>query len=133
MKTNKTATNKPNKRLFCILLGATILLLIPIALQLTIGTGVDGQGFNWKMNDFVIFGFLLYGTALLIELVMRKVKSSKKRILFFGVILLVFLLIMADLAVGIFNISGFSGSKTTHTTSLLLCEFFIGPKVEGIE
>lgn len=110
MKINQTATNKPNKRLFGILLGATILLFTLLVLQLTVGTGVDGQGFNWKLGDFVIIGFLLFSTGLLCEFVMRKVKSIKKRILICGAILLVFLLIWADLAVGIFNIPGFSGS-----------------------
>jgi hypothetical protein len=110
MKTNQTITNKPNKRLFGILIGATILLLIPLALQLTIGTGVDGQGFNWKLGDFSIVGFLLFSTGLLCELVIRKVQSIKKRVLICVAILLALLLIWADLAVGICNISGFSGS-----------------------
>ncbi|MBD1207610.1 MAG: hypothetical protein H9535_04225 [Ignavibacteria bacterium] len=110
MKTTQTVTNKPTKRLFGILLTATILLLIPLSLQLTIGTGVDGQGFNWQLGDFVIAGFLLFGTGLLFELVLRKVQGTQKRILICGAILLAFLLIWADLAVGIFNIPGFSGS-----------------------
>ena len=110
METNHTEMNKPNKRLFGILLGATILLFIPIVLQLSIGTGVDGQGFNWQLGDFVIIGFLLFSTALLCEFALRKIKETKIRILICGAILLVFLLIWADLAVGIFNIQGFSGS-----------------------
>lgn len=110
MKTNHPATHNPNKRLFGIVLGAIALLLIPFMLQLTIGTGIDGKGFNWRLGDFVVFGLLLLGTGLSVELVMRKVKSTSKRILICGVVLLVFLLIWADLAVGIFNIPGFSGS-----------------------
>ncbi len=110
VKTTQTLTNKPNKRLLGFLIGATILLLIPVALQLTIGTGVDGQGFNWKLDDFLIIGFLLFGTALLCELVLRKVNNTTIRILFSVAILLALLLIWVDLAVGIFNIPGFSGS-----------------------
>lgn len=110
MKTNHTATRNPNKRLFGIVFGAISLLLIPLVLQLTIGTGIDGQGFNWKINDFVVIGLLLLMAGLLIELVLRKVKKTSKRILICGVVFLMFLLIWADLAVGIFNIPGFSGS-----------------------
>ncbi len=117
VKTNKASnkylrgiSNKMNKRLFIILMGVTILLIVPLVLQITIGTGVDGQGFNWKLNDFLIFGFLLFSTGLLCEFVLRKVTSFKKSILLCGVILLLLLLIWAELAVGIFNISGFSGS-----------------------
>lgn len=110
MKTIQTATNKYNIRLFNILLGATFLLCIPIALQLTIGTGIDGQGFNWEFDDFIIMGSLLYTTVLLGEFMLRKTENIKLRLLLFGAILLTFLLIWADLAVGIFDIPGFSGS-----------------------
>jgi hypothetical protein len=107
---NHIVTEKPNRRLLGILSGATVLLLVPVVLQLTIGTGVDGQDFNWKLNDFIIIGVLVFGTGLLVEFLMRKVKNNKKRLLLCGAILLVLLLAWADLAVGIFNIPGFSGS-----------------------
>jgi hypothetical protein len=110
MKIIQTLEKKSNKRLLGLLSGAGIILLIFAVLQLTIGTGVDGQGFNWKLNDFVIMGFLLFGTAILSEFVLRKVKTHKLRFLICVVILLTFVLIWIDLAVGIFNISGFSGS-----------------------
>lgn len=110
MQSNHTATHNPNKRLCGIIFGATALLSVPVVLQLTIGTGTDGKGFNWKFGDFIVFGFLLFATGLLAELVMRKVKGTSKRILICGVVFLVFLLIWVDLAVGIFNIPGFSGT-----------------------
>lgn len=110
MKTLETFDRNPNKRLFGFLLGVTAILAILAILQLTIGTGIDGQGFNWKLNDFVIIGGLLLGTVLLIELVLRKVKTRKMRILICILVLLAFVLVWMDLAVGIFNIPGFSGS-----------------------
>ncbi|MCK0124483.1 hypothetical protein MWU76_08720 [Gelidibacter sp. F2691] len=110
MKTIQSLEKKSNKRLLSLLFGAGIILLIFAVLQLTIGTGVDGKGFNWKLNDFVICGFLLFGTAFLCEFVLRKVKTQKLRLLICIVILLTFALIWIDLAVGIFNIPGFSGS-----------------------
>ncbi len=80
-----------------------ILLLIPlIAMQLT-------NEVDWKINDFVIMGVLLIITGLLCELVMRKIKSMKSRILICGAVLLMFILIWAELAVGIFG-TIFAGS-----------------------
>lgn len=92
-----------NKRLFVILATSTVLLSIPfIAMQFT--TEV-----NWSVSDFVIMGVLLFGTGLLSELVIRKVKSMKSRLFLCTLILLVFFLIWAELAVGIFG-TPFAGS-----------------------
>jgi hypothetical protein len=109
MKANQTIRKRPNRRLFGFLFGSIVLLFVPVVLQLTVGTGVDGQGFNWKWNDFVIMGFLLLSTGLLGDFVMRKVRHNTRAMLLCGVILLVFLLVWAELAIGIFNIPRFSG------------------------
>ena len=109
METNQKTTNKSNKRLFGILIGISLLMLTFLVLQLIIGTGVDGQGFNWKPGDFLTVGLLLLSTGLSCELVLRSVKSFKKRILFCGAILFALLLIWAELAVGIFG-TPFAGS-----------------------
>jgi hypothetical protein len=87
-----------------------LLLLIPLVLQLTIGTGVDGQGFNWKLGDFVIMGALIFVTGLAIDFAARKITKPAYRIFAVIAIVLILLLIWADLAVGIFNIPGISGS-----------------------
>jgi len=86
-----------NKRLIIILMAIAIILLIPlIAMQFT-------NEVNWTSSDFIMMGVLLTGTGLLSEFVMRKVKSIDNRILIIGAILLVFILIWAELAVGIFG------------------------------
>lgn len=92
-----------NKRLLFILSGVAALLLLPLlAMQFT--TEVQ-----WSGADFAIMGVLLFITALLIELVFRKVKTTKNRLLLGGVVVAVFLLIWAELAVGVFG-SPFAGS-----------------------
>ncbi len=92
-----------NKRLIIILTTAAILLsILFIAMQFT--TEVD-----WGILDFTIMGVLLFGTGLLCERVMRKVKSIQNRILICGALLFVFFLIWAELAVGIFG-TPFAGS-----------------------
>jgi hypothetical protein len=92
-----------NKRLTGILITVALLLLIPlVAMQFT-------NEVDWSLSDFVIMGILLLGTGLICEFVMRKVKKTEKRIAVIAIILIVFFLIWAELAVGIFG-TPFAGS-----------------------
>ncbi len=92
-----------NKRLLIILSLASILLIVPfVAMQFT-------DEVNWRIADFISMGALLFGTGLSVEFVCRKVSSIKYRMLYLGIALLVFLLIWAELAVGVFR-SPFAGS-----------------------
>lgn len=92
-----------NIRLVGILVAVALLLLIPfIAMKFT-------SEVNWNWFDFVVMGVLLLGTGLAGEFVIRTVKTTGQRIAFFAVILVVFLLIWAELAVGIFG-TPFAGS-----------------------
>ena len=86
-----------NKRLKIILIAVPILLLIPlIAMQFT-------DKIVWTILDFAVMGILLLSTGLLFELVMRKVTETKYRIILGIVIIVVFLIVWAELAVGIFG------------------------------
>lgn len=92
-----------NKRLKIILVTIGILLLIPlIAMQFT-------NEVDWSALDFIIMGFLMLGTGLLCELILRKVKNVRTRIIICGIIIIGFLLVWAELAVGIFG-TPFAGS-----------------------
>jgi peptidoglycan/LPS O-acetylase OafA/YrhL len=92
-----------NRRLIIILSIAAILLLIPfVAMQFT-------NEVDWEISDFITMAFLLFGTGLLCELGMRKVKSIKHRIVVCGAILFAFFLVWAELAVGVFG-TPFAGS-----------------------
>ncbi|HSR38830.1 MAG TPA: hypothetical protein VLL95_07940, partial [Phnomibacter sp.] len=60
-----------------------ILLLIPfIAMQFT-------SEVNWSGFDFLVAGVLLLGTGLLVEGVLRTVKTKSKRLVLVSVILLI--------------------------------------------
>jgi hypothetical protein len=92
-----------NQRLAGIVLTAVILLFIPLlAMQFT-------SEVNWDVFDFLIAGILLIGTGLLCEMVLRKVKKMKHRIVLCGAIFLGLLIVWAELAVGIFG-TPFAGS-----------------------
>lgn len=84
-----------NKRLTLILISVAVLLLIPfIAMQFT-------NEVNWTLSDFIIMGFLLLTAGLSCEIVLRKVSKPELRIAICIVIIALFLVIWAQLAVGI--------------------------------
>ena len=86
-----------NKRLIGILLTATLLLFIPlIAMQFT-------NEVKWTLFDFVVAAVLLFGTSLICEFVLRKVKKTGYRIAICFVLLTALILIWLELAVGIFG------------------------------
>lgn len=92
-----------NKRLVAIIAFVGILLLIPlVAMQFT-------SEVNWSRFDFLLAGVLLLGTGLLVEGVLRTVKTKSKRLLLVSVILLILALIWVELAVGLFG-TPFAGS-----------------------
>lgn len=94
---NTKTNTAENTRLAVIIAGITALLMVPlIAMQFT--TEV-----NWTWFDFVVAGILLYGTGLLCELVLRKVRDTGRRFLVIGIVLVVLFLVWAELAVGIFG------------------------------
>lgn len=85
------------KRILIIFIVIAILLLIPfIAMQFT-------DEVAWDSSDFAIMALLLISTGLLCEIIMRNVKTTKNRIILCGVLLLVFFLVWAELAVGVFG------------------------------
>lgn len=88
---------KQNKRLFIVLLIAGALLLIPL-LAMTFTTEV-----NWKIMDFLVAGILLIGTGMLLELILRKIKTKRNRMLLGILLFLVLMMLWAELAVGIFG------------------------------
>ena len=74
-----------------------LLLLIPlIAMQLT-------NEVNWSFFDFIIMGALLTIIGLLIGIILQKVKNSKNRLILIVTIIMMFFLIWAELAVGLFG------------------------------
>jgi uncharacterized membrane protein YadS len=92
-----------NKRLITILLAVPLLLLIPlIAMQFS-------PEVNWSLSDFLVMGVLLLGVGLMLELVLRKVQKKNHRVALIALVLIAFLLIWAELAVGIFG-TPFAGS-----------------------
>ena len=86
-----------NKRLIGILLFIAILLITPLmAMQFS-------NEVNWTLSDFLVAAILLFGTGLLLELVLRKVTKTKNRVFLAAIIIVLLLIIWVELAVGIFG------------------------------
>lgn len=92
-----------NKRFLLIVIAVLSLLLIPfIGIQFT-------SEINWSVFDFIVMGILLLITGLLINFALYKLKNPIFRIIAVVTIILLFILLWIELAVGIFN-SPLSGS-----------------------
>ena len=64
---------------------------------------------NWTLSDFIIMGFLLLVFGMGVHLISTRTKNLKFRILYILIVCVLFMLIWAELAVGIFG-TPFAGS-----------------------
>ncbi|WP_299765461.1 hypothetical protein [uncultured Dokdonia sp.] len=86
-----------NKRRICILTIIGMILLIPfIAMQFT-------PEVRWALADFVIAGIVLLGFGSMIEGIILKIQNRTYKTLLYIILIILFLLLWAELAVGIFN------------------------------
>ncbi len=86
-----------NKRVIVILSIIIFLLCIPlVAMMFT-------NEVNWDFPDFLVAGIILFGTGLVSEFVMRKVKNFHKKMWILAAILIMVILLWIELAVGIFG------------------------------
>jgi hypothetical protein len=72
-----------------------ILLVFPLIGNL-VSTAV-----NWSWFDFMVMGSLLLGLGLGTSFVLKKFKQSPNRLSYISAVIIVFLLIWAELAVGV--------------------------------
>lgn len=85
-----------NKRFIIIVISVLALLLIPlVAMQFT-------DDVNWSALDFIVMGILLLGLGTSVEFILRKIPKTTTRLLSITAAVLIFLLVWAQLAVGIF-------------------------------
>ena len=73
------------------------LLLIPL-----FGNIFSNQ-VNWSLFDFIIMGLLLGVLGIIIHYIMEKVRNKTFRIVPIIFVLIIFLMIWAELAVGVFG------------------------------
>jgi hypothetical protein len=92
-----------NQRLAIILILVICFLLTPfIAMQFS-------DEVAWSVADFLLGGLLLLGVGLALEFILRKVKSRRSRIILLALLFFSFVLVWAELAVGVLG-TPFAGS-----------------------
>ena len=85
------------KRLFIFLSALLGLLLIPfIAMQFT-------NEVKWSDFDFLVMGSLLLVVGLAINFILKRITKPSKRLVLIAIVIFGFVLIWAELAVGIFG------------------------------
>lgn len=60
-------------------------------------------GWNWSLGDFIFASVMLFGTGYALEYAAQKIKDPTNRFIACAGIIAAFLLIWAELAVGIFD------------------------------
>lgn len=78
-------------------IGAAALLLVPAAAMLVTAE------VNWGDEDFAAFALMLTGFCLAVEAAWATLTSPSRRFAAIGVAVLAFLVVWAELAVGIFD------------------------------
>lgn len=103
MKTVTFGTENFSKRVWRVSAFTILVLSIPlVAMQFT-------SEVAWDVFDFIVAGTLLVGTGLIYEYLGHILPDSERRILLRFALLIIFLLVWAELAVGVFG-TPFAGS-----------------------
>lgn len=97
MKTTVGSKSVFGNHMVRIALVTAVLLLIPLV-SMQFSEDVD-----WKLNDFVVAGVLIFSAGLVLNLILTKVRTRKRKLVAVGVLTLAFLYLWAELAVGIFT------------------------------
>lgn len=78
-------------------IGTVVILLIPMV-AMRISNQVD-----WSVSDFIVAGLLLFGTGVVYVLLTARTRSTKRRVIVGGVLLVLLGAIWVQLAAGIFG------------------------------
>jgi len=84
------------------------LIIFAFLLSIILLFNIISDEFDWNIFDFIILIIMMIFAATSFELVPRFIKSQKNHRILFAIIIFLFLLIWAELGVGIFN-SPFAG------------------------
>ncbi len=92
------------KKITRLLLVVALILIVPLLGTLFV------DGWNWGIEDFIFAAVMLFTAGLGFQFAHAKFKNPTYRTIAILGIIMIFLFIWVELAVGIFNISGISGS-----------------------
>ena len=84
------------------------LIIFGFLLSIILLFNIISDEFDWDIFDFIVLIIMMIFTAALFEIVSRIIKTKKNQKILFILITIIFLLIWAELGVGIFD-SPFAG------------------------
>ena len=84
------------------------LITFGFVLSIILLFNIISDEFDWNLFDFIILFIMMIFAGALFEFVSRIIKNEKNQKILFVIIIFLFLLIWAELGVGIFN-SPFAG------------------------
>ena len=84
------------RRTAYLFIGVAILLIPLVAMQFS-------KEVNWTILDFSLAGALLFGIAITLKWIIKKAKTKRAKLMLISALLIVFILLWIELAVGIFN------------------------------
>lgn len=88
----------------------TVIYAVPaILMGFAVLGNLFSKEFSWSSSDFLIAGVLLFGTAMIVDLIRRIIKNKTYKILLCIVVLLGLILTWMEFAVGLFG-TPFAGS-----------------------
>lgn len=87
---------KSSRALFLICAALSLLLIPLVAMQFS-------DEVQWSPFDFAVMGAMLIALSVGVEVVLRMVRATLGRVLLVGAVVLVFLLVWAEVAVGVFG------------------------------
>ena len=90
-------------RTLILLISLLLLLLMPF-----VGMQYSNE-VKWSLNDFIIMGVILLSFGIIINKIIYHVVAFNKRVILISTLIILFFLLWAELAVGLFN-SPFAGS-----------------------
>ena len=90
-------------RKLILLVSLFLLLLIPF-----VGMQYSNE-VKWSLNDFIIIGVILLSFGIIINKIIYNIGALNKRVILISTLIILFFLLWAELAVGLFN-SPFAGS-----------------------
>lgn len=85
-----------SKNILLLLSPLTVLLIPLIAMQFT-------NEVDWSLADFAMGAFLLLAASATALFILKSVQQKKYKVLLFIALFILFLLVWAEMAVGIFN------------------------------
>lgn len=88
------------QKIMKVALWSLALLIIPLTIQLTVGTGIDGVGWNWKPGDFVFAWVVWFLAGSAYQVLASRTNDVNRRIAYGVMVFIVLAIVWVGAATG---------------------------------